>query len=107
MHLRSKTGGCGRVISPAIRASSGRALRHLTLNGAGIACLAHFLIDKHLQAGQLQAVLSDIPAVEANDLGGSFINKARCPQNGQLCRLSGQGIGIVSASLKPTLMRGL
>ncbi|AMC35021.1 LysR family transcriptional regulator [Janthinobacterium sp. B9-8] len=52
-------GGSGMAISPTISASSGETLRHLALNGAGIACLADFLIGKDLQAGQLQTVLGD------------------------------------------------
>ncbi|WP_137937949.1 LysR family transcriptional regulator [Chitinivorax sp. B] len=49
----------GWSIEPAIAASSGETLRHLALNGAGIACLADFLIGGDLNAGLLQPVLAD------------------------------------------------
>ncbi|MGL4602539.1 MAG: LysR family transcriptional regulator [Iodobacter sp.] len=53
-------GPAGWVAEPAISASSGETLRHLALNGAGIACLADFLVAKDIQSGHLQPVLSGI-----------------------------------------------
>lgn len=47
----------GLAIDAAITASSGETLRHLALSGAGIVCLADFLIHSDVQAGCLVPVL--------------------------------------------------
>jgi len=49
----------GLAITPALTASSGETLRHLALDGAGIACLAEFLVGDDLQAGRLLPVLAE------------------------------------------------
>lgn len=47
----------GISIAPALSCSSGETLRHLALAGAGIACLADFLVGADLAAGRLLPVL--------------------------------------------------
>ncbi|MCK9799227.1 LysR family transcriptional regulator [Pseudomonas sp. MAFF 302030] len=44
-------------IQPGISASSGETLRHLALEGQGIACLSHFMTVDDIRAGRLQPVL--------------------------------------------------
>ena len=55
----------GLAIDAAITASSGETLRHLALSGAGIVCLADFLIQGDLEAGRL------LPVLEAHTLAWS------------------------------------
>jgi DNA-binding transcriptional LysR family regulator len=50
-------GGDGLAITPAVSASSGETLRHLTLSGAGIACMADFLTRADRASGTLVPVL--------------------------------------------------
>lgn len=50
-------GGDGYPVSAAIATSNGETLRHLALNGSGIACLSDFLVRDDLAAGRLQPVL--------------------------------------------------
>lgn len=45
-------------IQPGISASSGETLRHLALEGQGIACLSHFMTIDDIRAGRLQPVLA-------------------------------------------------
>ncbi|MDP9527161.1 LysR family transcriptional regulator [Pseudomonas protegens] len=45
-------------IQPGISASSGETLRHLALEGQGIACLSHFMTVDDIRAGRLQPVLA-------------------------------------------------
>ncbi|MDD1022323.1 LysR family transcriptional regulator [Pseudomonas sp. TNT2022 ID1048] len=45
-------------IQPDISASSGETLRHLALEGQGIACLSHFMTIDDIRAGRLQPVLA-------------------------------------------------
>lgn len=45
-------------IQPSISASSGETLRHLALEGQGIACLSHFMTIDDIRAGRLQPVLA-------------------------------------------------
>ncbi|MFB4248130.1 LysR substrate-binding domain-containing protein [Pseudomonas idahonensis] len=45
-------------ILPGISASSGETLRHLALEGQGIACLSHFMTIDDIRAGRLQPVLA-------------------------------------------------
>ncbi|WP_028535891.1 LysR family transcriptional regulator [Paludibacterium yongneupense] len=49
----------GWPIAPTLTASSGETLRHLALDGAGIACLADFLIGEDMRAGRVVPVLAD------------------------------------------------
>lgn len=44
-------------VQPDIAASSGETLRHLALEGQGIACLSHFMVHEDLNAGRLRAIL--------------------------------------------------
>ena len=46
-------------IQPAIRASSGETVRHLALQGQGIACLSHFMTHEDISAGRLQVLLGE------------------------------------------------
>jgi DNA-binding transcriptional LysR family regulator len=50
-------GGDGLPVTPAVAVSSGETLRHLTLAGAGISCMADFLTRDDLAAGTLVPVL--------------------------------------------------
>ncbi|PUA19664.1 LysR family transcriptional regulator [Glaciimonas sp. PCH181] len=52
-------GGAGLLIQPEIAASSGETLRHLTLAGAGIACLADFLTHNDVASGRLIPILAE------------------------------------------------
>ncbi|BAQ78658.1 LysR family transcriptional regulator [Pseudomonas sp. St29] len=45
-------------IQPDISASSGETLRHLALEGQGIACLSHFMTVDDIRAGRLQPLLA-------------------------------------------------
>ncbi|PUA45118.1 LysR family transcriptional regulator [Pseudomonas protegens] len=45
-------------IQPDISASSGETLRHLALEGQGIACLSHFMTIDDIRAGRLQPLLA-------------------------------------------------
>ncbi|MNF60617.1 HTH-type transcriptional regulator DmlR [compost metagenome] len=45
-------------IQPGISASSGETLRHLALEGQGIACLSHFMTIEDIKAGRLKPVLA-------------------------------------------------
>jgi DNA-binding transcriptional LysR family regulator len=49
--------GDGLPIHPNIAASSGETVRHLTLGGAGIACLAEFLTRSDVENGRLLPIL--------------------------------------------------
>ena len=40
-------------IQPAISASSGETVRHLALQGQGIACLSHFMTHEDIASGRL------------------------------------------------------
>lgn len=46
-------------IQPGISASSGETLRHLVLEGQGIACLSHFMTIDDIRAGRLIPILSE------------------------------------------------
>jgi DNA-binding transcriptional LysR family regulator len=46
-------------IQPGISASSGETLRHLALEGQGIACLSHFMTIDDIKAGRLKVVLDE------------------------------------------------
>lgn len=46
-------------ISPAISASSGETVRHLALEGQGIACLSHFMTIDDIHAGRLKVLLGE------------------------------------------------
>ena len=46
-------------IEPSISASSGETVRHLALQGQGIACLSHFMTQQDIQDGRLQVVLGE------------------------------------------------
>lgn len=46
-------------ISPAISASSGETVRHLALEGQGIACLSHFMTIDDIRAGRLKVLLGE------------------------------------------------
>jgi DNA-binding transcriptional LysR family regulator len=50
-------GGDGLPVTPVVAASSGETLRHLTLAGAGISCMADFLTRDDRAAGTLVPVL--------------------------------------------------
>jgi DNA-binding transcriptional LysR family regulator len=50
-------GGDGWPVQPAIAASSGETLRHLALGGAGVVCLADFLICHDVASGRLVPIL--------------------------------------------------
>ena len=47
------------AIEPEISASSGETVRHLALQGQGIACLSHFMTHEDVKAGRLQVVLEE------------------------------------------------
>ncbi|MGC5703446.1 LysR family transcriptional regulator [Pseudomonas sp. NFXW11] len=47
------------LIQPGISASSGETLRHLALEGQGIACLSHFMTVEDMRAGRLQPLLAE------------------------------------------------
>lgn len=53
-------GAEGMPIEPALRASNGATLRHLALNGAGIACLSHFMTRADIAAATLVPVLEAV-----------------------------------------------
>jgi DNA-binding transcriptional LysR family regulator len=55
-----QNGGSGFPVQPAVAASSGETLSHLTLNGAGIACLADFLTVNATANGLLVPVLEEL-----------------------------------------------
>ena len=46
-------------IQASISASSGETIRHLALEGQGIACLSHFMTIEDIRAGRLQVLLED------------------------------------------------
>ncbi|SDU74723.1 MULTISPECIES: LysR family transcriptional regulator [Pseudomonas fluorescens group] len=46
-------------ITPAISASSGETVRHLVLEGQGIACLSHFMTIDDIRAGRLKVLLGE------------------------------------------------
>ncbi|MFW9088152.1 LysR substrate-binding domain-containing protein [Pseudomonas sp. P2758] len=46
-------------ITPAISASSGETVRHLALQGQGIACLSHFMTIDDIRAGRLEILLAE------------------------------------------------
>ncbi|ERO65856.1 LysR family transcriptional regulator [Pseudomonas piscis] len=46
-------------IQPGISASSGETLRHLVLEGQGIACLSHFMTIDDIRAGRLTPILGE------------------------------------------------
>ena len=46
-------------INPAIGASSGETVRHLALEGQGIACLSHFMTIDDIRAGRLKVLLAE------------------------------------------------
>ena len=46
-------------IQPGISASSGETLRHLVLEGQGIACLSHFMTIDDIRAGRLIPILGE------------------------------------------------
>ncbi|MFK3793604.1 MULTISPECIES: LysR family transcriptional regulator [Pseudomonas] len=46
-------------IQPGISASSGETLRHLVLEGQGIACLSHFMTIDDIRAGRLMPILGE------------------------------------------------
>jgi len=46
-------------INPAISASSGETVRHLALEGQGIACLSHFMTIDDIRAGRLKVLLGE------------------------------------------------
>ncbi len=46
-------------IQPGISASSGETLRHLALEGQGIACLSHFMTIDDIKAGRLKVLLAE------------------------------------------------
>ena len=46
-------------IQASIGASSGETIRHLALEGQGIACLSHFMTIEDIRAGRLQVLLED------------------------------------------------
>jgi DNA-binding transcriptional LysR family regulator len=46
-------------IQASISASSGETIRHLVLEGQGIACLSHFMTIDDIRAGRLQVLLAD------------------------------------------------
>jgi DNA-binding transcriptional LysR family regulator len=46
-------------IQPAISASSGETVRHLALQGQGIACLSDFMTRDDIRAGRLKVLLVD------------------------------------------------
>jgi len=47
------------AIQPAISASSGETVRHLALQGQGIACLSDFMTRDDIQTGRLKVLLAD------------------------------------------------
>lgn len=47
------------LINPAISASSGETVRHLVLEGQGIACLSHFMTIDDIRAGRLKVLLGE------------------------------------------------
>ncbi|MFZ6748944.1 LysR family transcriptional regulator [Undibacterium sp. Ren11W] len=53
-------GGDGLPIQPTIAASSGETLRHLSLGGAGIVCLAEFLTRSDVESGRLVPLLETV-----------------------------------------------
>jgi len=56
----TQPGGDGLTIQPTITASSGETLRHLTLGGAGIVCLAEFLTRSDVESGRLVPILEKV-----------------------------------------------
>jgi len=46
-------------INPVISASSGETVRHLVLEGQGIACLSHFMTIDDIRAGRLKVLLGE------------------------------------------------
>jgi DNA-binding transcriptional LysR family regulator len=46
-------------VTPAISASSGETVRHLALEGQGIACLSHFMTIDDIRAGRLKVLLEE------------------------------------------------
>jgi DNA-binding transcriptional LysR family regulator len=46
-------------IQPGISASSGETLRHLALEGQGIACLSHYMTIDDIKAGRLKVLLAE------------------------------------------------
>ena len=49
--------GVPLLVEPEIRADSGESLRHLALQGAGIACLSDFTVSRDLESGALHTVM--------------------------------------------------
>ncbi|MFZ6653829.1 LysR substrate-binding domain-containing protein [Undibacterium sp. TJN19] len=64
--LKLASGVEGLEITPVVSASSGETLRHLVLNGAGIACLGDFMTATDRAQGRLLPVLaaSSVPWVQ-------------------------------------------
>jgi DNA-binding transcriptional LysR family regulator len=52
-------GESGMHVTPSLAASNGETLRYLALSGAGIACLAGFLVDNDIREGRLVPLFAD------------------------------------------------
>lgn len=52
-------GAEGYTIAPSVSASSGETVRHLALEGQGIACLSHFMTIDDIRAGRLKVLLGE------------------------------------------------
>ena len=67
----------GMRITPTLAASNGETLRHLALSGAGIACLAGFLVDRDIREGRLVPLLADQTRGEAQTLWAVFYKQGQ------------------------------
>lgn len=91
-----QSGGDGLSIQPSIVASSGETLRHLTLNGVGIACLAEFLTRSDVEAGRLVPVLEKITLPWSQPVWTVFYKQAAlAPRIGVLVHFLAQRLSAV------------
>jgi DNA-binding transcriptional LysR family regulator len=67
----------GMRITPSLAASNGETLRHLALSGAGIACLAGFLVDNDIREGRLVPLFTDSMLAWAQVIWAVFYKQGR------------------------------
>jgi DNA-binding transcriptional LysR family regulator len=68
-------GGNAMQIKPALCASSGETLRHLTLQGMGIACLPDYMTAQDLASGHLVRVMPDMQTESLQPVQAVFYRK--------------------------------
>lgn len=67
-------------IAAAINASSGETVRHLALQGQGIACLSDFMVVDDIRAGRLAVVLAQFSSGYCQPINAVYYRHARLAQ---------------------------